>query len=526
MLRSMRGFRALASVAASPALRNLQLAWVGSTTGEFAYAVALSVYAYEQGGATAVGLVWLLRMIPSAVGAPLGALVADRFPRERVMLVANLVRAAATGVTALAVALDLASAAVYAPAVVVAVVSTLFWPVQAALLPALARTPEELTAANAASMTLEGLGTFAGPALCGALLALAGIAPAFAAVAVVFLAAAVALAPVRAPLRAERERREALPRALASGFRASLRPRVRLLVGVYGAWALVTGALAVLVVVAAFELLGLDEVGVGLLNAAIGVGTVLGVTAALGLVGSQRLGTWLGVGLVVWSAPLALLGGVPEAAAAVVLMGVLGAAIVLVDTAALTLVQRVVPEEALVRVLGIVEGLWVGSVGLGAAAASGLVAAAGPRGALVAAGLVLPVTVAVTWPSLRALDPVGAPAPEAVHVLRGVPFLGLLPAPALERLAARAVRVAVPAGETVVRQGEPGDRFYVIERGRAVVAVDGRERTLEPGDWFGEIALLHDVPRTATVAAASDLAVLALERDDFRGAVSLYPLRA
>jgi MFS family permease len=190
-------FAALRAVFASPALRRLQLAWLGSIAGEFSYSVAFSVYAYRQGGAPAVGLVWLLRMIPAAIGAPFAALLGDRYPRERVMLAANVVRAAATAATALAILGDAPAAVVYGLGVVVALLSTIFWPAQAALLPSLARTPAELTAANTASTTLEGIGSFVGPALCGLLLAETSIELAFAATAGVFAASALALAAVR-----------------------------------------------------------------------------------------------------------------------------------------------------------------------------------------------------------------------------------------------------------------------------------------------------------------------------------------
>jgi MFS family permease len=195
----LRALAALGAVFASPQLRRLMLAWLGSIAGEFSFSVALSVYAYRQGGAEAVGVVWLLRMVPAALFAPFGALLGDRHRREWVMLAANLVRAAATGAAALAVLADLPAALVYALGIVVALLSTIFWPAQAALLPALARTPGELTAANAASTTLEGLGSFAGPGLCGVLLAATSVEVALAATAAVFAVAALGLTRVHGP---------------------------------------------------------------------------------------------------------------------------------------------------------------------------------------------------------------------------------------------------------------------------------------------------------------------------------------
>jgi MFS family permease len=515
---------ALRAIFASPALRRLQVAWLGSIAGEFSYSVALSVYAYRQGGAGAVGLVWLLRTIPAAAGAPFAALLGDRYRRELVMLAANVVRAAATGGTALAILADAPAALPYALGVLVALLSTIFWPAQAALLPSLARTPAELTAANTASTTLEAVGGSLGSALCGFLLAATSIELAFAATAAVFAASALTLTGVRAPApTAASSTAAAVLSELFGGFRTvAAEPQVRLLVGVYGAWAFVTGALNVLVVVSAIELLDLGEGGVGLLNAAISVGGLVGAIAALALVARQLLARLLVLGTVVWSLPIALLGVWPEAAAAVVLLAVLGVGYVLIDVAALTLLQRTVRDEVRSRVLGIIEGLWVGTIGIGAAVTPVLIDLVGVRVALAIWGAVLPVATLAAWRALHALDAFAPPTRE-LGVLHGVPFLRTLPGPTLEALAAQADWVRVPSGETIVRAGEHGDRFYVVADGDVEVSMDGKRiAELGAGDFFGEIALLRDVPRTATVTAVRDTALLALERADFLAAVTGY----
>jgi CRP-like cAMP-binding protein len=134
---------------------------------------------------------------------------------------------------------------------------------------------------------------------------------------------------------------------------------------------------------------------------------------------------------------------------------------------------------------------------------------------------VLPVVVALTWRQVRAVD-AAAPAPtRALELLQRVPFLAGLPPVALEALALHTAFVDVPAGRRVFEQGDPGDRFYAIADGEASVESDGRHvADLGPGEEFGEIALLRDVPRTATVTARTDLTLLALERDDFLAAVT------
>jgi MFS family permease len=499
------------------ALRRCELAWVASIAGEFAYAVVLAVYAYRDGGAAAVGAVWLVRTIPAAVAAPFLSLVADRYRRERVLMAAGVVRAAATAATLAAVALD-APWAAYGFAVLVAVVSTLSWPAQAALLPSLARTPGELTAANAASTSLEGLGTFLGPALCGALLAATSVEAAFAAVALVFLTSALPLAGVSTPRRSREAESGAVLLEFAGGVRAVAGDRdVRLLVSLFTVWALAQGGLAVLIVVAAIEMLDIGEGGVGLLNATIGVGGVAGAALALALVTERTVHRTLLVGAFVWSLPISLLAATGEPVVAVALLAVLGVGNIVLDTSLLTLLQRAAPEEVQARVFGLVEALWVGAIGLGAAAVSVLIDLVGDRGALVVSGLVLPAVALAAWPRLAGLAP---PASRELGLLRRVPFLAALSQPALEALAARLERLTVQPSSAVVRVGDVGDRFYVVADGELEVDLPGAvPRTLAAGDYFGEIALLHDVPRTATVTARTAALVLALERDDFLAAV-------
>ena len=519
-----RSLGALRAVFANRSLCNLQLSWLAATAAEFAYTVALSVYAYRQGGATAVGVVWLVRTVPAAVVAPFAAMLADRFRRERVILVSNAVRAAATVATALAVALDAPAVGVYGLSILVALVSTVVWPALIAGLPALARTPSELTAANTASTTLENVGTFVGPALCGLLLAVTSIEAAFLAAAVVFLIAAALLVPVDAPAPsgADREEEGAIVEDLLLGFRSVARDSsVALLVGIYGAWALVEGALGVLIVVAAIELLDIGEGGVGLLNAAIGVGGLAGAFAALALAGRASLGRFLALGTFSWGIPMVFLGLWASTGFALVLLVGLGVVNIVIDVAGITLLQRVVHDDVRARVFGILEGLWVAGLGLGALGASAAIVLVGDRGALIVWGLVLPAVALVAWPRLARLDAVAAPPVLGLELARRVPFLALLPPPALEQVAEQLAPLSVPAGETVVREGEAGDRFYVIDAGEAAVIAGGDElRRLGPGDFFGEIALLRDVPRTASVVALSDLELHALERADFLAAVT------
>jgi MFS family permease len=519
--------RALADVFRNPGLRRLELAWVGSVTGEWAYVVALAVYAYEAGGATAVGLVALLRFLPSAAVAPFAAVLADRYSRQRVMLTADAIRAVAlAGAAAVALA-DGPAPALYALAALVAVVSTAFQPAQAALIPMLARNPQELTAANVASSTVESVGSFAGPALGGLLLAVTSPGVVFAATAGAFVWSAlnVARIPSTPPPR-EDAAEEALHREVLAGFQAIFRvPSLRLVVGLYSAQTLVAGALNVLVVVAALELLDLGRAGPGLLNSAVGIGGLIGAGVALGLVGLRGLGTAFAFGLVLWGLPLILFGAWPETAAALVFLGLLGVGNTLVDVSGLTLLQRTAPEEVLGRVFGVLESLVVGTLGLGAILAPLLISLFGVRWALVATGLLLPALALASWARLRKIDERTVVPERELELFRSLPLFAPLPPATLEHLARSLVRVPAAAGSEIIRQGEVGDRFYLVDKGDMDVLINGEVvSSLGPGDHFGEIALLRDVPRTATVNARTDASLLALERDEFVSAVSGHPV--
>src|SRR5205085_5134400 len=204
-----------------------------------------------------------------------------------------------------------------------------------------------------------------------------------------------------------------------------------------------------------------------------------------------------------------------------VLLAVVGIGNTIVDVSGMTLLQRSAPEDVLARVFGVLESLLLLTVGLGALVAPVLLHWLGTRGALIVAGSLLPLVVIPAWPRLNAIDRAAEVPVERLALLRANQIFAPLPAPTLERLAEALDEVGIAPGEEVVRQGEPGDRFYLVKNGTLDVYVDGRKvQSLGPGDSFGEIALLRDVPRTATVRAQSDAELYALERRDFLGAVT------
>jgi MFS family permease len=515
---------------ANPQLRRLQLAGMGSVMGTWAYSIAVAVYAFEAGGAKAVGIVTLVRTIPAALAAPFLATVTDRLPRVPVMAASNLGRAVVVALAGAVVLSDGPQWAVYALAGLASVIGTAFLPAESAILPDLARDPEELTAANVTRSTIDSVGSFAGPAIGGLLLAATNAGWVFIVTAATLLWGAVIVSMIRAPRRAVSATEEPAAEAerwlqsAAAGFKAiAVERRLRLVIALYSAQTVVAGALGVLVVVTALDLLDQGESGVGLLNAASGIGGIVGALVAFALIGRKRLASDFGLGIVLWGAPLALIGAWPNTAVALVALGVLGLGNTLVDVAGLTLLQRTAPPAVIGRVFGVLEMLLVGTIGLGAALAPVLIDGLGIRWALVVTGAVLPVLAAITWRRLLQIDSESEP-PAGVELLRKIPVFAPLPAPQLERLASQLVAVEVCAGTTVITQGEAGDRFYVIESGRFEVTVDGlRSGELGPDESFGEIALLRDVPRTATVKAVTDGTLQALGRNEFLDAVAGHP---
>jgi CRP-like cAMP-binding protein len=293
------------------------------------------------------------------------------------------------------------------------------------------------------------------------------------------------------------------------------------MLSLFGLQTLVRGLLSVLLVVLAIELLRIGEEGVGFLNAAIGAGGLAGAVSALALVGRTRLAPPVLLGLLLWGLPILLIGLVPGTGVALLALAVLGAGNAVLDIAGFTLLQRLVPNEARGRVFGLLEALVMLTVGVGAALAPLLVELAGTRMALVITGLLLPVAALATWPWMRSSDRFALVPARELALLRGVPMLGALPMTAVEELACRMQPRRYAAGEPIVTIGEVGDRFYIVASGSAEVTMPGHAtHRLGEGDSFGEIALLRDVRRTATVTALDVVETLAIEREVFVAAVS------
>jgi len=518
--------RALRGVLSSPALRRLQVAWALSMTGSLAFLVTLSVVAYRHGGgATGVGILMVARMAVSAVFAPFTAVLADRWSPRRTMIAADLLRAVLVVLLAVAVGMDAGIGAVYVLACLIAIVTTAFRPAQAALMPALARTPEELTAANAIAITIESTAIFLGPGLGGLLLAVSGTTTTFVVCAGMLLWSAALVVLVPEPERVQAAPLgpgEPLGRMLTGGVRALwTSPLLAAVVGVYALQAVVAGALAVFTVVLALEVLHIGNAGVGYLDSAFGVGGILGGAAAAALAGGQRLALAFAAGVLAWGIGIALVGVADSTALVCLLLAGVGVGNTVVDVAAITLLQRSAPAEVIGRVFGVLEAIMLTSIGLGSLLAPALIAGLGVRTTIVVTGLSLPVAVALTGRWLVRLDHVSPATAAHVRLLRELAVFAPLPQPALEQLAAHLRPISVLEGAEVVRQGEPGDDFYIVESGALAVTVGREPRPpIHAGGFFGEIALLRQTPRTATVTATEDCRLLALDRERFLAAVT------
>jgi MFS family permease len=526
LLASVRGFTRSFR---TPSLAKALVALIAFGMAEWGAYIALIVYAFAEGGTARIGLVSTITLVTAAVVAPLGSVLGDRYRRERVLILAHGGLALGTGTTAIAMLAGFPPIVVYTAATASAALLTLVRPTHNAVLPALAPSPSDLTAAYAATGVIESTCAFLGPMLATIVFAvsgsLSGPGSVDAALAILLvlgtaLVATISVAERMEPETPSNDPSPALGRELSDGVRTAWHdPRPRLLVGLLGMWTFVLGVIDVLIVVLAFEVLGTGESGVGLMNVSIGIGSIVGASAAVVVTGRHRLSGSFRSGLVITGIPVAATAIVPVAAAPMFAFSAAGMS--LSNVAGITMLQRLIPDAKLTRVLGVLESMYMAGEGLGAFAASVAVIAVGPRWTLLAGGMLLPVITLAIRRRLARLD-VGVRVPnQEMAVLRRTRIFSVLTGLALERLARNAVPVHVQAGTMVIREGDPGDRYYAVASGSVEVSRAGAHvATLGPGDEFGEIALLRDVPRTATVVASTDSRLLSLHRDEFLAALT------
>lgn len=484
---------------------------------EWAAWVALLVWAYGRSGVSGAATVSVAQLVPALVLAPLGSVLGDRMHRGRALTLSYALQGLLMGATAAAIATDAPFALVCLAGAAVTTAITLTRPVHHAVMPELARSPDELTAGNAASTAAEGLGTFLGPLVSGLLIVENGAEAVFAIFGLALLGSAALT--TRLPLSVEQrpDSTEGPLQTITGGVRELRRePATAVMMGTVFGQYLVIGVLDILLIVLALDVLGTDESGPGLLGSALGLGAIVGGLASLALVGRPKLLPALATGLLVSGLPLAFLGWSGTPVVAALLLALSGVGKSLSDVATRTLMQRVVTERVLARVFGLQESLMSGAIALGAVLTPALVAGFGTTGALVATGLVLPVAAVPAWRTLSRLEARALPPGPDLGLLRSVGFLRLAPAAALESLSRRTARLSIPTGTSVVQEGRPGDRFYVVLDGSVEVTRKGQPvRRLGEGDTFGEVALLQGDARTATVIALEPTTLVSIGRHDF-----------
>lgn len=534
-----RTLRVVREVLKSPALRRVELAFLGFNAVESGAWIAILLYAYEATGAASVGLVALAQLLPAGLFAPIAAMLGDRLPRQRVLLAGYLLLSLTLGFTAFAMLSEWPPLAVYLPAICAAMSLTLIRPAQGALLPLLARTPAELTAANAVSSIAEAGGLLMGPLIAASILAFKS--PGAALVVLAALAAAAALLVLgiqrigAGSIRAELSRSPEIAGSrdirsvVMEGFRALAGDRdARLLVAVLSSRMLMIGATDVLFVLLAIELFRTGESGAAILTAALGAGGLVGGATSFLLVGQRRIAPVLAACAAAWGVAFAFVGAPVTALAAPALIIVAGTGLTVMDVAGRTILQRAVDDVVLARVFGILEGLAMWALAAGSIMVTAVVALAGLQGSVLVFAAALPMLLVFAWPALRELDRRAIVPARELALLRKLRLFDTLDPPAMEALARRASWDAVSAGTVIIREGGPGDRFYVLESGAVTASKDGRflRRLATPGDSFGEIALLRNIPRTASIVADQPTVLLEVDRASFLSAVTGNPAAA
>ena len=513
-------------LARSRPIRLLLLAWFLAYAGDLAAFTAASVYVYAVGGAAYVGLLGLLKALPGALLVPLVGSWSDRVRRERLLMVSVALRALLLGAAAAVMTGGAQAILVLVLVGVEAGLASVFRQVQAALLPWLARTPDELTHANTAVSVMQSAAMLVGPAVAAGLLVVSTPQAAMLAACGFTAIAAVVLVGVR-PLSSKAPARGAgllkqLKLDMAAGFEAGVRRRgVLPLVIPAAAQTFARGVLGVLTVTIALSVFDLGSAGVGWLAAALGVGGVLAGPIAAVLVRGHRVARCFAAGVAGWGVPMILLAFTHARYWPYLMFGLIGVANVFDDAGVYSALQRVIPSRLIGRALAMRRAVLLLSMGLGSIVAPLLIDAWGARGALITTGLLLVAIVALSVPSLTIIDHrISEPGPD-LALLRQVSFFAPLPFALVEHLASELRSATYEPGDVIIQDGQPGERFYMIAGGRARVCKDGKElRQMGTGDSFGEIALLRQVPRTATVIAMSSLEARTLTREEFLAAVT------
>ncbi len=516
-----RGSSALAALRNSR-LARLVVAYAGSAASEWASWLAVLVYAQDRGGSAAAGWTALGLLVPAVLVAPFVGRLADGRHPIRALSAVYAIQAVSLTVSAVLAASEASVLAVAIPAAVAIGGIAFVRPSYAVIAPALVRTARELTASNLFAGYCDSGAVLLGPLVATAFLAIGG--PEL----VLVVCAGFAVIGVVSTLTMLRHDRPVQP--AGADERPSLREVVRsvrgrrnvpMLLAVLGTQHVLMGFIGPMFVILAVDELGMGGSGAGVLNIAFGIGALGSTVTATMLSGRGRVAPVVAVCLGAAAASLVLLGAFTTVGVALVALAAAGLSRSLLDVTTRILLQRSAPPQYLASVFAFIEVLTSVGLAVGTAAAQVAVATVGPRWGLVAMGalpaLVLLATAARLWKADNTADvPV-----VAIALLRTNPVFAPLPPAALEAVARAAVERHVDGGETLIRQGDVGDRYYAIAGGSLEVRKDGQwVRTLTRSSGVGEVALLADVPRTATVVTIEPSVVFEIDREPFLVAVT------
>ncbi len=528
--------RVLTAIGRNAALRRVMIAFLLFNAVEFGTWVALLLYAYDALGPASIGLVALAQLVPAGVAAPFLASFADRFDRRRALATTYAAQAVAFGIVGagMLVGASVVVVIVFAAAAATAIAVTR--PSQGALLPSISRTPTELTAANGVAGTVEGLGLLGGPLGAAAILAIGAPGHVLMLGAVLCAAAALLVARAHRPSTDgpeatalesygssgssdEHGHETPVQAGVLAGLQTIRRlPGTRLLIALLALRMVTSGGMDVVFVLLALDVFRTGDAGAALLSAALGAGTVIGGAATFALVGRQHLAPAMAISAGVLGAALLIVGVTDSAALAPLLIAAAGIGYAAVDVIGRIVLQRATPDAVLARVLGALEGIGLLGLALGSVLVPVLAGSLGPREALAIVAVLLPVGVAVAWRGLRRIDRESKVPVRTLRLLQAAPVFAPLAGPQLEWVAHRARWITVEPGEAVIREGDVGDAYFVLEHGRMRISRSGsgeQRFATDFGDGFGEIALLYGVRRTATVTALDSSVLLEIGRVDF-----------
>ncbi len=513
-----------------PDFRRLIISMGLSSGGDWLYNVALVIFVYQQTGSPGwVAATTITRLAPYVFLGPIGGAIAERHDARRVMVISDVVRAVLMGLLAVVAATGSSAGLAVGLSFLATAAGTAYLPCVARGVPELVGE-QHLAAANSVSSTVQNVAVVIGPAIGGLVLVFGSTTWAFAINALTFLASAAVLRGIHPIPGASSLEGTSLRAQLAGGWHVLRTSRAaRWLTATQMMGAGVYGLVTVFFVLIPTDLLDAGSSGTGLLYAAVGIGgvAIAGVTTTMA--DSRRPSIWLVVAIALSGLPLAALAPMDSMGLALGVVAVLGAALVVGDIVAMTVLQRSLPPDAIARVFGMADALTVLAMLAGSAVAPMVVDALGLEEALIACGLASAALGLIALPPLLSLDR----AAEARR-LELAPHVGVLDELAifdgtarrgLEAMAGSAVRVRVTAGTDVVREGDPATAFFVVVDGQLAVHALGehdqihRFSTLRPGDAFGEIGLIAQLPRTATVSAETDCVLDRISGEAFLAAV-------